>query len=85
MVFPYMDHDLAGLLGNPQIQLRPFQIKSYMEQLLLGIEYLHKNDIVHRDIKGANILINNEGELKLADFGLARTFKRDEKMTTVYL
>ena len=42
MVFPYMDHDLAGLLENDRVKLQPSQIKLYMKQLLEGTEYMHK-------------------------------------------
>ena len=42
MVFPYMDHDLAGLLDNERVKLSPSQIKLYMKQLLEGTEYMHK-------------------------------------------
>jgi serine/threonine-protein kinase BUR1 len=42
MVFPYMDHDLAGLLENERVKLQPSQIKLYMKQLLEGTEYMHK-------------------------------------------
>lgn len=41
MVFPYMDHDLAGLLDNPKVRLTPPQIKTYLKQLLEGTAYLH--------------------------------------------
>lgn len=41
MVFPYMDHDLAGLLDNPKVRLTQPQIKTYLKQLLEGTAYLH--------------------------------------------
>jgi serine/threonine protein kinase len=41
MVFPYMDHDLAGLLENPRVSLTPSHIKLYMKQLCEGTEYMH--------------------------------------------
>lgn len=74
MVFPYMDHDLAGLLENERVKLSPSQIKLYMKQLLEGTEYMHRNHILHRDMKAANLLISNTGSLKIADFGLARAY-----------
>ncbi|KIK92698.1 hypothetical protein PAXRUDRAFT_146724 [Paxillus rubicundulus Ve08.2h10] len=74
MVFPYMDHDLAGLLENDRVKLQPSHIKLYMMQLLEGTEYMHRNHILHRDMKAANLLISNTGSLRIADFGLARAF-----------
>ena len=41
MVFPFMDHDMTGLLENPNVRFTPPQIKSYMYQLLEGTAYLH--------------------------------------------
>ncbi|CAL5377617.1 unnamed protein product [Camellia sinensis] len=47
-------------------------IRMYTKQLLLGVEYLHRNGIMHRDIKGANILVDNKGCIKLADSGASK-------------
>ncbi|KAG7097601.1 hypothetical protein E1B28_004936 [Marasmius oreades] len=75
MVFPYMDHDLAGLLENERVVLQPSHIKLYMKQLLEGTAYMHRNHILHRDMKAANLLISNSGSLRIADFGLSRTYE----------
>lgn len=74
MVTPYMDHDLSGLLENPSVHFTEPQIKCYMLQLLEGLRYLHASKILHRDMKAANLLINNHGILQIADFGLARPY-----------
>ncbi|KAG8099464.1 hypothetical protein GUJ93_ZPchr0013g36728 [Zizania palustris] len=74
LVFEYMEHDLAGLSSSPDIKFTEAQVKCYMNQLLSGLEHCHSRRIVHRDIKGANLLVNNEGVLKIADFGLANYF-----------
>eukprot|EP00002_Diphylleia_rotans_P016145 TRINITY_DN3137_c0_g1_i1.p1 TRINITY_DN3137_c0_g1~~TRINITY_DN3137_c0_g1_i1.p1 ORF type:complete len:323 (-),score=73.37 TRINITY_DN3137_c0_g1_i1:142-1110(-) len=81
LVFEYLDHDLAGLMIKPGVAtFSEGQIKSYVKQMLSGLNYLHKRNILHRDMKGANLLVNNEGQLKLADFGLARPyFERQER------
>lgn len=75
MVSPYADHDLSGMLTNPDIRLHESQIKCYMQQLLEGLRYLHDSHILHRDMKAANILISNTGVLQIADFGLARHYE----------
>lgn len=76
MVMPYCEHDLDGILQNPLVRLNPSQIKSYVQQLLYGMEYLHKSSILHRDVKSANILISSNGFLKVADFGLSRPYSK---------
>ncbi|EMR10244.1 hypothetical protein PNEG_01513 [Pneumocystis murina B123] len=79
MVFEYMDHDLSGVLSNPNFQFELSHAKHLCKQMLDGLEYLHHRGVLHRDIKGSNILLDNFGQLKLADFGLARYYhkKRD--------
>jgi serine/threonine-protein kinase BUR1 len=74
MVTPYMDHDLSGLLDNPSVHFTVPQIKCYLKQLLQGLQYLHESKILHRDMKAANLLIDNKGILQIADFGLARHY-----------
>ncbi|XP_027352406.1 protein IMPAIRED IN BABA-INDUCED STERILITY 1 [Abrus precatorius] len=71
LVFEYMEHDITGLLSSPDIKFSEAQIKCYMKQLLSGLEHCHLRGVMHRDIKGSNLLVNNEGVLKVADFGLA--------------
>ncbi|KAF2858154.1 Pkinase-domain-containing protein [Piedraia hortae CBS 480.64] len=74
MAMPYVEHDLSGLLSNPEVKMSEGQIKCYMMQLLDGIAYLHESNILHRDMKAANLLISNSGKLQIADFGLARHY-----------
>ncbi|KAK7394456.1 hypothetical protein VNO78_14984 [Psophocarpus tetragonolobus] len=79
LVFEYMEHDLAGLVASPDIKFTDSQIKCYMRQLLSGLEHCHLRGIMHRDIKVSNILVNNEGVLKIGDFGLANTLSPNSK------
>ena len=76
LVFEYMDKDLKKYMDSRGGggQLDYITIKSFMHQLLQGIAFCHENRVLHRDLKPQNLLINNKGQLKLADFGLARAF-----------
>jgi cyclin-dependent kinase 12/13 len=74
LVFEYMEHDLAGLAASPDVKFTLPQIKCYVQQLLSGLEHCHNNNVLHRDIKGSNLLLDNNGILKIADFGLATFF-----------
>jgi cyclin-dependent kinase 12/13 len=78
MVMEFLEHDLTGLTDAGQKFTVP-QIKCYMKQLLEGLAYCHAQKVLHRDIKGSNLLISNDGQLKLADFGLARPFDTDQQ------
>lgn len=79
LIFEYMEHDLAGLAACQGIKFTEPQVKCYMKQLLSGLEHCHTRGVLHRDVKGSNLLINNEGVLKIADFGLATFFNPDHK------
>lgn len=78
MVFDFCEHDLAGLLSNAKVKFSLAEIKNVMKQLLNGLYKLHTNEILHRDIKAANILITKNGVLKLADFGLSRVTRKNK-------
>ncbi|KAF5736939.1 serine/threonine-protein kinase [Tripterygium wilfordii] len=80
LVFEYMEHDLAGLAVSPGIKFTEPQVKCYMQQLLSGLEHCHNRHVLHRDIKGSNLLIDNGGILKIADFGLASFFDPNHKL-----
>lgn len=82
MVFEYVDHDLTGLMDTPSIRFTEAQVKTYTQQLLSGLLYCHEREVLHRDIKGSNLLVDNKGNLKIADFGLARTFNDDFRRYT---
>ena len=80
MVFEYLSHDLTGLLNHPTFKLEPAHKKHLAKQLFEGLDYLHRRGVLHRDIKAANILVSNEGQLKLADFGLARFYAKRRQL-----
>ncbi|XP_068664634.1 probable serine/threonine-protein kinase At1g54610 [Aristolochia californica] len=79
LVFEYMEHDLAGLATSPGIKFTEPQVKCYMKQLFLGLEHCHDQGVLHRDIKGSNLLLDNEGILKIADFGLSTFYDPTHK------
>jgi len=73
LVFEFLDQDLKRYIDDCS-SLAPDLVQSYMHQLLAGLAYCHGNRVLHRDLKPQNLLIDSEGIIKLADFGLARAF-----------
>ncbi|KAL3509356.1 hypothetical protein ACH5RR_028757 [Cinchona calisaya] len=80
LVFEYMEHDLTGLASLPGVKFTEPQVKCYMQQLLSGLDHCHSRGVLHRDIKGSNLLLDNHGSLKIADFGLATFYDRHQKV-----
>ena len=76
LIFEFAENDLKKHLDSYQRDggLPRELIKSYMNQLLNGISFCHTHRVVHRDLKPQNLLLGRRGDLKIADFGLARTF-----------
>lgn len=82
LVFDYMLTDLEAIIKDTSIVLTAGHIKSYTLQTLQGLEYLHMNWILHRDLKPNNLLLDDRGILKLADFGLAKFFGSPTRIYT---
>ncbi|XP_073994644.1 cyclin-dependent kinase 17-like isoform X2 [Rhodnius prolixus] len=72
LVFEYLEKDLKQYMDDHGNMLSMNNVKLFLFQLLRGLSYCHRRRILHRDLKPQNLLINERGELKLADFGLAR-------------
>ncbi|GMJ13274.1 CYCLIN-DEPENDENT KINASE G2 [Hibiscus trionum] len=74
MAMEYMEHDLKALMETMKQPFSQSEVKCLMLQLLDGVKYLHDNWVLHRDLKTSNLLLNNQGDLKICDFGLARQY-----------
>ncbi|KAH7528649.1 cyclin-dependent kinase D-3 isoform X2 [Ziziphus jujuba] len=82
LVFEFMETDLEAVIRDRNIFLSPADIKSYLQMTLKGLAYCHKKWVLHRDMKPNNLLIGSNGQLKLADFGLARIFGSPDRRFT---
>ena len=72
MVMDFLEHDLKTLQEEMSEPFAPSELKTILLQLTSAVAYLHSHWILHRDLKTSNILMNNRGEIKIADFGMAR-------------
>jgi serine/threonine protein kinase len=75
LVFEFLDQDLKMYIDSVEDGLSPQLVKSYLHQMLSGLAFCHARQVMHRDLKPQNLLIDRQGVLKIADFGLARTFR----------
>lgn len=73
LVFEYVERDLGKYMYEREGIIHPHNVKLFLYQILRGLSYCHQRRVLHRDLKPQNILISFDGQLKLADFGLART------------
>ena len=74
LIFEYLDYDLKKYMNAHGAPLPPMLVKSYLYQITAALAYCHTHRVIHRDLKPQNILIDKSGNLRLADFGLARAF-----------
>lgn len=70
----FIEHDLKSLLSVMRSPFLQSEIKTLLQQLLSAVAHCHTNWVLHRDLKTSNLLMNNRGIMKVADFGLARNF-----------
>ncbi|XP_071703660.1 mitogen-activated protein kinase 7-like isoform X1 [Rutidosis leptorrhynchoides] len=84
LVYELMDTDLHHIIKSSQ-PLSNDHCKFFLFQLLRGLKYLHSANVLHRDLKPGNLLVNANCELKICDFGLARTSQGSEQFMTEYV
>ncbi|KAI8634961.1 Pkinase-domain-containing protein [Xylariaceae sp. FL1651] len=72
LVLEFVEHDLKSILEDMPEPFLASEVKTLLLQLASGVAYLHEHWILHRDLKTSNLLLNNRGQLKIADFGMAR-------------
>ncbi|XP_052743461.1 cyclin-dependent kinase-like 1 [Bicyclus anynana] len=85
LVFEYLDHTLLDELESSPGGLGEDTAKKHLYQLLKGIEYCHQNSIIHRDVKPENVLVSNNGIVKLCDLGFARALAAPGEPYTEYV
>ncbi|XP_058835665.1 cyclin-dependent kinase 4 [Topomyia yanbarensis] len=84
LVFEHLEQDLDDYIKRlPPGGMPRMTIQRLSRELLTGVDFLHSHRIIHRDLKPQNLLVSAQGRLKLADFGLAKTYDFEMKLTTV--
>ena len=66
-----METDLSSIIKSPQ-PLSDAHVQFFLYQILRGLKYIHSSNVIHRDLKPRNLLVNSNCDLKICDFGLAR-------------
>ena len=74
LVFEYVERDLKKVIDEAKEGLEMKLVKSFLYQLLKGVDYIHKHKVLHRDLKPQNLLISKDNIMKIGDFGLARGY-----------
>ncbi|XP_051115815.1 cyclin-dependent kinase G-1-like [Andrographis paniculata] len=74
MVMEFVENNLKTHTASMTRPISTCEVKDLMQQLLVGVKFLHDNGMMHRDLKPSNILVSKEGLLKICDFGLSRVY-----------
>ncbi|GMT18902.1 hypothetical protein PFISCL1PPCAC_10199, partial [Pristionchus fissidentatus] len=82
LVMEFCEQDLTSVMQHYTDPFNESQIKCLLQQLLSALVFLHEHFVIHRDLKLSNLLLNGHGILKVADFGLARTFADGKSLMT---
>ena len=84
LVFEHVERDLASYISAYASTGIPSQtVKQMSHEIIKGVDFLHSHRITHRDLKPQNLLVTGQGRIKIADFGLAKTYDFEMKLTSV--